>query len=96
MARSTSFALICLAIVISLIGWGVAWAQDGYSLTRYTIASSNVSSGGDYAVRGTTGQAVTSSASDSTFAVKGGYWLTSVSNDTSDAGSQMFLPALER
>lgn len=92
MSRKIARSIICVAFIVALFVRGVVLAQDAYSVARSTIASSNVTSGGDYTVRGTTGQATTSSISGGTFTVNGGYWHAT----TSEEGSRIFLPALER
>lgn len=92
MSREIARPIICLALMIALLGWGVVLAQDAYIVARSTIASSSVTSGGDYTVRSTTGQATTSSISGGRFTVNGGYWHAT----TPEEGSQIFLPVLQR
>ncbi len=90
--KYVSFSVDIPAVVISLLGWGLALAQGNYLVARHTIASSSIASGGGYTASATTGQAVTSSLSGGEFVVKGGYWHTAAP----DEQNRIFLPTLQR
>jgi hypothetical protein len=91
MARNLMVGIVCIAVVVSVLGWGIAWAQGSYSAPRYTVTSSATLSGGDYTAQATIGQKVTSSLSGGEFVVNGGFWRA-----VSDEGSRIFLPTLQR
>lgn len=90
MRRHAKILFIGITVVISMLGWGVVWAQGSIFMARYTVSSSSVSSGGGYIVRSTMGQSVTSGSSSSTFTVNSGYWRA----PTVEEGNQIFLPML--
>jgi hypothetical protein len=91
MARNLLAGIVCITVVISVLGWGIAWAQGSYLVPRYTVTSSGIVGGGDYTARTTIGQEVTSSLSGGKFIVNGGFWRA-----VPDEGSRIFLPTLQR
>jgi hypothetical protein len=92
MARNLFAGIVRITVVISVLGWGIAWAQGSYSVPRYTVISSSTVSGGGYTARSTIGQEVTSSLSGGEFTVNGGFWSATAPHD----GNQIFLPTLQR
>jgi len=87
----TIFSLVTLALLLA----PVAWAQEGYDLSWWTVDGGGASppSGTGYTLGGTIGQPDAATwQGASTYTLSGGFWFTGPAL----AGYEVFLPVIVR
>ena len=96
MRLNKALMLPTLAIA-ALLASTVALAQGGYGLPWWRSSSGGgVSSGGDYTLSGTIGQAEAGELVGGGYSLAGGFWGAGVAPDVPQPGSQVFLPVANR
>ena len=91
MSRYLILILMLTALLGVVTNGEEAWAQVSYTIARYTVNSSSQSSGGDYSMRATIGQATTGRISGGEFTLTRGYWQAA----PAEAGN-VYLPSLQQ
>lgn len=93
--KTKTRAVILLAVLVCALAIGsTVWAQTGgtFDLTWNTIdgGGATFSSGGNYSLGGTIGQADAGAMSGGTFSLNGGFWAGTGGKFT------IYLPAIQR
>ena len=87
---------VLVSVLVLMALAGVAWAQNGYSLVRYSTGHSGaVASGGGYTLVASIGQPDASAASGGGFTLSGGF-LTGAPVSLEQPEEDIFLPSLWR
>ena len=91
--RKVTIVGLVLTGVLAMAGW--ALASSGYSLRWWVISGGGGrSSSGNYTLEGTTGQALTGSASSAHFQLGAGYWYGAAPDGAVTPMPTATLPAL--
>ena len=85
---------VAVSVLLLLAVAGVAWAQNGYNLVRYsTEYSGAVASGGGYTLTASIGQPDAGAASGGGFTLSSGF-LTGAPGSLEEPDEDIFLPSL--
>ena len=86
MKRRIAFTL---ALILVLLGTGVALAAGGYDLSRWTVpGGGGASSGAGYSLSGAAGQPAAGEMSGPGFHLSGGFWV--------GGGYGVYLPVIDK
>lgn len=91
--------LIVALILASATMMSMTWAQEGpLDISWYTIdgGGTTASSGGDFTLGGTTGQADAGISSGGIYAVRGGFWGLRSAVPLPPENHQIYLPLIRR
>jgi hypothetical protein len=91
--------LLVVVILVTAITISVALAQSGpLELPWYTIdgGGTTASSGGDFVLSGTVGQADAGTSSGSIYAIQGGFWGVRSAVPFPAGDHQLYLPLIRR
>jgi hypothetical protein len=90
MKRARRTCTVILLVLAALLLTAVVLADGGYDLSWWTVGSTTLSTGGEFAMGGTVGQPEAGSLSGGVYSLTGGFW--------SGTGPQpfIFLPVIMR